>query len=288
MTQVNVDRLFKRYGSVTALAGVTFSIGGGIVGILGPNGAGKTTLLRCVATVLAPDEGELRVMGYDPNRPTGRTEIRRRMGYMPQEAGFYRSFTVFEFLDYMAILKEEVERDIRHSDVRRVLELVGLEDQRTSKIRKLSGGMRKRLALAQALLGEPRLLLLDEPTAGLDPEQRLRFREMLSRLSDRGTVLLSTHQTEDVAALCDRVIVMDSGGVRFDGAPKDLVATAEGKVWLVPNRPAGARVSWRTAEGLFRGVGDPPKHADIIAPTMEDAYLLLVGAAAIKSDDQVA
>lgn len=207
---------------------------------------------------------------------------------MPQEAGFYRSFTVFDFLDYIAILKEQVDRTARHADVRRALALVGLENRSTHKIRQLSGGMRQRLALAQALLGKPPLLLLDEPTAGLDPEQRLRFRDMLSRLSDYGAVLLSTHQTEDVAALCDRVIVLDSGRVRFDGTPRDLTSKAAGKVWLVPERPEAAKVSWRTADGLYRGVGDPPANADLIEPTIEDAYLLLVGAAALDTFEQVA
>ncbi len=286
MSVVSVQSISKRYGSRHALEDVSFELGGGITGLLGPNGAGKTTLLRCLATVLAPDSGEISVLGFDPDRPGERTEIRRRIGYMPQEPGFYRNFTVFDFLDYIAILKEEVDRPARHSDVRRVLGLVGLENRSMDKIKKLSGGMRQRLALAQALLDEPKLLLLDEPTAGLDPEQRLRFRDMLSRLSEFGSVLLSTHQTEDVAALCDRVVVLDDGRVRFDGTPRELTSQAAGKVWLVPERPAEARVSWRTTDGLYRGVGEPPANAEPIEPTIEDAYLLLVGAAALSPTDE--
>lgn len=288
MSVVSVQSVSKRYGSRHALDNVSLSMGEGITGLLGPNGAGKTTLLRCLATVLAPDSGEIRVLGFDPDRPVERTEIRRQIGYMPQEPGFYRNFTVFDFLDYIAILKEEVDRAERHADVRRVLGLVGLENRSMDKIRKLSGGMRQRLALAQALLSEPRVLLLDEPTAGLDPEQRLRFRDMLSRLSEFGSVLLSTHQTEDVAALCDRVIVLDAGRVHFDGTPRELTSLASGKVWLVPERPAEARVTWRTAEGLYRGVGEPPADAELINPTIEDAYLLLVGSAALTEADEAA
>ena len=288
MSVLWVEGVSKRYGSLRALDGVSLSMEAGITGLLGPNGAGKTTLLRCLATVLAPDSGDIRVLGRDPDRPSERTEIRRQIGYMPQEAGFYRSFTVFDFLDYIAILKEEVDREQRHGDVRRVLGLVGLENRSTDKIRKLSGGMRQRLALAQALLNEPQVLLLDEPTAGLDPEQRLRFRDMLSRLSEFGAVLLSTHQTEDVAALCDRVVVLDGGRVRFDGTPRDLTSLASGKVWLVPERPETARVSWRTAEGWYRGVGEPPTNAELIEPTIEDAYLLLVGSAALEFPGEAA
>jgi ABC-2 type transport system ATP-binding protein len=199
LTAVRVSEVRKRYGSVRALDEVSFELNAGITGLLGPNGAGKTTLLRCLATVLVPDSGSIEVFGYDPARPPERTEIRRRLGYMPQEPGFYRSFTCFDFLDYLAILKEHVDRPARHEEVRTALARTGLQDKSTVKIRKLSGGMRRRLALAQSLIGSPPLLVLDEPTAGLDPEQRFRFRELISDLAGSRTVLLSTHQTEDVS-----------------------------------------------------------------------------------------
>ena len=282
MATVIITDLHQRYGSIRALDGVSLELGFGITGLLGPNGAGKTTLLRCLATVLAPDRGKIDAFGFDPDRPAARTEIRRRLGYMPQEPGFYLSFTCFDFLDYIAILKEQVDRVARHDEVRRVLRQVGLEDRSKTKIRKLSGGMRRRLALAQALLGSPDLLVLDEPTAGLDPEQRFRFRELISQLASERTVLLSTHQTEDVAAICDRVLVMDGGRIRFEGTPRDLAAVAAGQVWLAGERPAGAHIFWRTAEGMFRGVGDPPPGSTPIDPTIEDGYLLLVGAAGLE------
>jgi ABC-2 type transport system ATP-binding protein len=260
---VTVNGLGKYYGGLTALDGVGFELDCGITGLLGPNGAGKTTLLRCLATVLAPDTGAIDVLGFDPERPDQRTEIRRRIGYLPQEPGFYQGFTCFDFVDYLAILKEHSDRRERHAEVRRVLQLTGLSDRSTTKIRKLSGGMRRRLALAQALLGSPGFLILDEPTAGLDPELRFRFRELVTDLAADRIVLLSTHQTEDVAAICDRVIVLDGGHVRFDGTPADLAQQAEGKVWIADARPASARIFWRNASGLYRAVGDPPPDAEL-------------------------
>jgi ABC-2 type transport system ATP-binding protein len=282
MSQLSVDDVHVHYGSVRALDGVSFTTDRGIVGLLGPNGAGKTSLLRVIATVLAPDQGRITAFGYDPARMSERVELRRRLGYMPQEPGFYQSFTCFDFLDYIAILKEHVEPAERHDEVRRVLAATGLEDKSKAKIRKLSGGMRRRLALAQALLGSPRLMLLDEPTAGLDPEQRFRFREMITQLAEDRIVLISSHQTEDVSAICDRVLVMDSGQVRFDGPPKELAAIADGKVWITPNRPESAHIFWRTADGSYRGVGDPPAESELIEPAIEDGYLLLVGSAALQ------
>lgn len=284
MTAVRLSDVRKRYGSVRALDGAGFELGAGITGLLGPNGAGKTTLLRCLATVLAPDSGRIEVFGFDPDSPSERTEIRRRLGYMPQEPGFYQSFTCFDFLDYLAILKEHVDRSARHEEVRTALARTGLEDKSTVKIRKLSGGMRRRLALAQSLIGSPPLLVLDEPTAGLDPEQRFRFRELISDLAESRTVLLSTHQTEDVSAICDRVLVMDDGQIRFDGTPRELAHLAADKVWLADDRPTGAHIYWRTADGAYRGVGEPPPGSTAIDPTIEDGYLLLVGAAALDEE----
>ena len=284
MPTVQVIGIEKSFLRTRALAGVTFDAGAGITGLLGPNGAGKTTLLRMMATVLAPDAGQLRLLGWDPGKADERLAIRRRLGYMPQEPGFHRNFTAFEFVDYVAILKEMVDRRARHDEVRRVLGLVGLEGVAGRKIKALSGGMRRRVALAQALLGDPDLLVLDEPTAGLDPEQRLRFREIVSERSADRTVILSTHQTEDVAAMCPRVVVMNDGRTLFDGTPHELTDVARGRVWLAAERATDAHLSWRTGDGRHRNIGSAPSGADLVEPTVEDGYLLLVGKKAFDEE----
>ncbi|MCA1677986.1 MAG: ABC transporter ATP-binding protein [Actinobacteria bacterium] len=282
-TFVHVSDLHKRLGSTQALDGVSLTLGDGITGLLGPNGAGKTTLIRILATVLAPDAGTLRPLGADPADRRDRALIRARLGYMPQEPGFHQRFTAFEFIDYVAILKEITVRRERHDEVRRVLELVGLGDVAQRKIKALSSGMRRRVALAQALLGDPLLVILDEPTAGLDPEQRLRFRELISRLAEDRSVLISTHQTEDVSALCHHLIVLDRGRSVFAGAPRELADVARDRVWLADARSDIAKLSWLTGDGRHRHVGDrPPLGAELVAPTLEDGYLLLLAPAALK------
>jgi ABC-2 type transport system ATP-binding protein len=274
---VIVRHVVKRYRGRTALAGVDLDAAPGVTGLLGPNGAGKTTLLRIVATVLRADGGSLRILGRDPGDPDDRHAIRCRLGYQPQEPGFFQGFTVSAFVDYVAILKEITDRATRRREVRRVIELVGLDDVAGRKIRKLSGGMRRRVAIAQALLGDPQVLILDEPTAGLDPEQRLRFREVVSHIAATSTVLLSTHQTDDVTALCDRVLVLHDGQVRFIGTPAQLAARAEGHVWLADQPSPAALASWRTTTGEHRVVGPKPPGGRPIAPSIEDGYLMLVG-----------
>ncbi|GII00254.1 ATP-binding cassette domain-containing protein [Planobispora takensis] len=279
-TTVEVRALAKRYGRTTVLDRVDLDLGPGVTGLLGPNGAGKTTLLRCLATTLAPDDGGIRALGLDPARREQRTALRRRLGYLPQDPGFYPHFTVFELADYVAILKELTDRAERHREVRRVLAEVDLADRARTRVRKLSGGMKQRLALAQALLADPDLLILDEPTVGLDPEQRMRFRALVSRLGESRTVLLSTHQTEDVAALCERVVVMNGGRVVFEGTPGELAGVAAGQVWISDAPPSGSALFWRTADGRYRTLGENPPGGTPAVPAIEDGYLLLLGAPA--------
>ena len=279
MTTATIEALAltKAYGRHRALDGLDLRTTPGVTGLLGPNGAGKTTLLRVLATVLAADSGALRILGRDPHEPQDRLEIRRRLGYLPQDAGFHRGFTAFEAVDYIAVLKEHTGPRERHEEVRRVLALVGLSDVANKKVRALSGGMRRRLGLAQALLGRPELLVLDEPTVGLDPEQRMRFRDLVSEAGEGRTVILSTHQTEDVAAVCSHVVVVQKGRALFTGTPGELAAVATGRVWVDSTRDPRALAGWRLGAGAYHHVGDPPAGAEIVAPTIEDAYLLLLG-----------
>jgi ABC-2 type transport system ATP-binding protein len=273
---VRVDDLSRRYGRVQALDAVDLALDRGITGLLGPNGAGKSTLLSVLATVNEPDGGHVSVFGLNPGDRADRVEIRRRLGYLPQELGYHRHFTVGAFLDYVAILKEIVDRRLRAEEVARVLAAVGMEGLGRRRIRSLSGGFRQRLAIAQALLGNPDLLILDEPTAGLDTEQRLRFRELLSNLPGDPLIVLSTHQVDDIVAICPRVVVLLAGRIRFAGTPGALADLAAGHVWTAGQRDERAHVSWRDGENRWRHIGDqPPADHEAAAPTAEDGYLLL-------------
>jgi ABC-2 type transport system ATP-binding protein len=275
---VRVEQVTRRYGRTVALDRVDLEISPGVTGLLGPNGAGKTTLLSILATVGAPDSGRLSVLGWDPDTGPERLAIRRTLGYLPQELGFHRHFKVAAFLDYVAILKEITSSRDRHREIARAMALTGLEAVASKPIRTLSGGMRRRLGLAQALLGDPQLLLLDEPAAGLDPEQRLRFREMLSRLPGTRVVLLSTHHVDDALAICSSVVVLLAGQVRFTGPPAGLAALADGKVWTSAERDDGAALSWRAGDGNWRQIGShPPRGAHLVPATAEDGYLMLSG-----------
>jgi ABC-2 type transport system ATP-binding protein len=282
VSTIDLTRVSKSYGSTRALDRVDLRFDRGVTGLLGPNGAGKTTLLKIVATSIAADDGQVRLLGRDPHGShTDLTAIRRQLGFLPQELGYPGDMSAFGFVEYVAVLKEWNDRDRRHREVRRVLDLVGLADLATKRVGKLSGGQRRRVGLAQSLLGDPRILVLDEPTTGLDPSQRADLRRTLSVVGQQCAVLLSTHQTEDVAALCERVVVLTDGAVRFDGPVTQLVATAEGRVWQADEPGVDALASWRTGTGRHHVVGGtPPPGAVPAEPTLEDAYLLMLGAGA--------
>jgi ABC-2 type transport system ATP-binding protein len=224
---VEISELTRRFGRTQAVAGVNLETGPGVFGLLGPNGAGKTSLLRMLATVIAPSSGRLRLLGRDPGAYGPRREIRRRLGYLPQTLGYYPGFTVVEFVEYFALLKELPPARVPVA-VAAAVEQVGLGDKARAKLRTLSGGMLRRVGIAQAIVNQPQLLLLDEPTAGLDPEQRVAFRALLRELGQRATVIVSTHLVEDVGAACSQVALMDQGRLVFHGTPAELTARAEG------------------------------------------------------------
>jgi ABC-type multidrug transport system ATPase subunit len=208
-----------------AVDGLDLTLGKGVHGLLGPNGAGKTTLIRALATVLRPAEGRLTLLGTPPG---GQRALRRRIGYLPQNFGYYKRFTVREFVEYMAWLKEMSKEDIPGA-VQRAVERVGLADRADDRMKTLSGGMVRRVGIAQAIVNDPDILLLDEPTAGLDPAQRVRFRELVGELGRDSCVLISTHLVEDVATACSDVVLFADGKLVFQGTPDELAAagTAE-------------------------------------------------------------
>jgi ABC-2 type transport system ATP-binding protein len=223
---VEITSLTRRYGRTTAVAGVDLQAGHGVLGLLGPNGAGKTTLLRMMATLISPTEGTIRLLGRDPGQYGPRREIRRRLGYLPQSLGYYPGFTVVEFVEYFALLKEMPAARVPAA-VAAAVEQVDLGSRAKAKLRTLSGGMLRRVGIAQAIVNDPELLLLDEPTAGLDPEQRVQFRGLLRDIGQRATVVVSTHLVEDVGAACAEVALMDQGRVVFRGTPGELTARGE-------------------------------------------------------------
>jgi ABC-2 type transport system ATP-binding protein len=224
---VDITDLTRRLGRTQAVAGVDLAVGPGVFGLLGPNGAGKTTLLRMMATVIPPTSGTLRLLGRDPGSYGPRREIRRRLGYLPQNLGYYPGFTVVEFVEYFALLKEMPAARIPAA-VAAAVERVDLGGKAKAKLRTLSGGMLRRVGIAQAIVNDPELLLLDEPTAGLDPEQRVQFRALLRELGQHATVIVSTHLVEDVGAACGQVALMDEGKIVFHGTPGELTVRGEG------------------------------------------------------------
>jgi ABC-type multidrug transport system ATPase subunit len=226
-THVTAHGLTQQYGRAEILHGIDFTLGPGVFGLLGPNGAGKTTLLRTLATILTPSAGTLRLLDLDPTRPAARRAVRRRLGYLPQTLGYYPSFTVYEFVEYFALLKEIPTHRVGQA-VARAIERVDLGDRARSKLKTLSGGMVRRVGIAQAIVNEPDLLLLDEPTAGLDPEQRVSFRALLRDIGASGAVIVATHLIEDVAAACSEVALLHNGTLVFRGTPDQLAARGNG------------------------------------------------------------
>ncbi len=269
---------------VVALRGIDLEITASPFGLLGPNGAGKTTLMRILATLLAPTEGTATVDGHDTR--TGQAAIRRMLGYLPQQFGLYPNLTAWEFLDYLAMLHGLRSRSERRQRVEKALALTHLGEVARRRLGTFSGGMRQRVGIAQALLHDPTLLILDEPTAGLDPEERAGFHTLLSELSGDHLIMLSTHIVSDVEALCRDVAILHGGEISAHASPQHLVESMAGRVWLltVPEQAAGEIrqaykvISVARQEGgmALRFLAEqPPPGAERAAPTLEDAYFHL-------------
>lgn len=285
---IYTENLTKTYsgGSIRALDNVSLSYGRGIFGLLGPNGAGKSTLIRILSALIGPSEGRAVVEGFDTRLQPD--EVRRSIGLVPQDATLYPQLTPVEFLTYMAGLS-----GLRNARQRilEVLEWVGMAEQRSKKIGKLSGGMKQRVLIAQALLHNPAILLVDEPTAGLDPAERVRFRNLLVGLGTQKTILLSTHIVEDVATSCHYLNILNQGRLIFGGTTAELVQLARGSVWelQLPGRVwqeiqknyilVSTKSTEAPGELLLRVVGPEPRHLNARAesPGIEDAYLYLMG-----------
>lgn len=283
---IEINHLYKMYRKgQLALDDVTLTIGEGMVGLLGPNGAGKTSLMRILATLIRPSSGDALINGVSLKKAE---DIRAMIGYLPQQFQVYPQLTGVEFLDYVAVMKGMSDPRKRKAEIARLLEEVNLTEKAYKRIRTYSGGMRRRLGIAQALLGSPQVLIVDEPTAGLDPEERVRFRNLLTRFSLGRIVLLSTHIVADIESNCRQIAVLDQGGVRFSGDLADLQASGQGKVWegiveeglFTELNPMSIVSTRRTDEGLrCRIIADSPPigmEAETVRPTLEDGYLALL------------
>jgi len=283
--KIDIHNLSKIYPNGNkALDDVSLTIESGMFGLLGPNGAGKSTLMRILVTLLEPSKGTVFVDGMDISKH--RKEIRKMLGYLPQDFRFFSNLTTFEFLDYGARLSGMKDSKTRKSAVNQMLETVGLFEARDRKANKLSGGMKRRLGIAQALINDPRIIIVDEPTTGLDPEERIRFRNLLSTISSRDVIIiLSTHIVADISSTCRNMALLSNGKLAFNGSPEDLIESAKGKIWqMTVNREdmdkAGSLFPITTTIPVDEGweievvADDPSPFSGIqIDPNLEHAYV---------------
>ena len=280
-----VGKLYK--GKVWGLRGFSLTLGRGVLGLLGPNGAGKSTLMRILATVTRATEGRVIWDGADIAKAPDK--VRSVLGYLPQDFGVYPNLNAVEFLEYLAAVKR-IDASAARKRITELLELVNLTDAARRPLGGFSGGMRQRVGIAQALLNDPQLLIVDEPTAGLDPEERVRFRNLLSELSGERIVILSTHIVSDVEAVATDIALIDHGGLVVHGAPEALLQSVDRRVWeiVIPSSDLGElRKSYLVSNTAHRSDGvharvvadhAPAASARSVEPTLEDAYLSALAA----------
>ncbi len=291
---LNIAALDKTYGNgVQALKDVSLEIPKGMYGLLGPNGAGKSTLMRTIATLQAPDTGAVSFDGQDVLADVD--ALRRRLGYLPQEFGVYPRTSPLTFLDHIAIMKGVADKNERKTLIENLLVQTNLWDVRKKNMTTFSGGMKQRIGIAQALIGNPELVIVDEPTAGLDPVERRRFHNLLASIGEEVVVILSTHIVEDVADLCSRMAIMAGGQILREGEPHALISELDGRLWRVvvantevePIRAeldvlATRRVAGRSEVKVHADT--PPVGFEPATPTLEDVYFVTLRAAGFSVD----
>lgn len=282
--EIVIKNLSKNYRRKAALKNVSVTIHSGMYGLLGRNGAGKTSLMRILATLSVPSGGEVSMNGI-PINETGK--IREIVGYLSQNFSFYRNMSVYDAMDYLGLLSNLPDK-IRKERIASLLEQVNLKENMRTKIKALSGGMKQRLGIAQALLHDPQILIVDEPTAGLDPEERIRFRNMLSEFAEDRIVILSTHISSDVEISCENIGVLDNGKMIWNGAAEELIKQAEGKVYLISAEKKQDKIireKYTVLNIIASGSGTQyrvlsetlPEEKHILqAPTLEDGYMYLL------------
>lgn len=282
--EIVINNLSKNYGKKSALKNVSVTIHSGMYGLLGRNGAGKTSLMRILATLSVPSSGEISMNGI-PIKET--TKIREIVGYLPQDFSFYRNMSVYGAMDYLGLLSNIPDK-VRKERISALLEQVNLKENVRTKVKALSGGMKRRLGIAQALLHNPQILIVDEPTAGLDPEERIRFRNLLSEFAEDRIVILSTHISSDVESSCENIGVLDNGRMIWSGGTEGLVKQAEGKVYLISaakKKDKLIKEKYTVLNIIASGSGTqyrvlsdtPPEEKHILQdPTLEDGYMYLL------------
>lgn len=294
--ELKLSNVTKKFKDTAAVKNISYTMTTGVYGLLGVNGAGKTTLMRMLCTLLKPTEGSITWNGKDIFAMDG--EYRKILGYLPQDFGYYPDFTVYDYLMYIASIKGLRPVTARQRTAL-LLKQVGLEKAKNKKMKKLSGGMKRRVGIAQALLGNPQILILDEPTAGLDPNERIRFRNLLSELSEERLVLLSTHIVSDVEYIANNILLMQDGKIRASGTSQELIDAMPEQVWSV-EAAKGEVASYRKAYKVSNvktvpgGVAlrvisaeKPAKHAVLETATLEDLFMNYFGEKAGETDDEI-
>lgn len=283
---IQINNLTKDYGKFRALDDVSLRIGHGMFGLLGPNGAGKSTLMKILTTLALPTSGDVQIDGISVRQQP--EYVRQRLGYVPQSFGFYKSLNAYALLDYIGTMKN-IPRSERKRQIEKLLEQVNLTADAKRRVGNYSGGMKQRLGIVQALMGDPPLLVVDEPTAGLDTEERIRFRNLLTRLSGERTVILSTHIVADIEVSCTGVAVLNKGRLAFNGVPDALIDYARGRVWQMEIAPS----EWDKVEAQFRVINsrslsdrrllvrliadeNPLGRSEPVEPGLEDGYVATI------------
>lgn len=273
--ELRISNISKTYGNgLKALDNVNLTIGKGMFGLLGPNGAGKSSLMRTIAGLQAPDSGEI-FLG-DLNALTQKEELRKILGYLPQDFGFYPKVNAVELLNHIAILKGISNKSERKEIVDGLLHQTNLFEARKRNVSEYSGGMRQRFGIAQALLGNPKLIIVDEPTAGLDPMERNRFHNLLSEIGENTIVILSTHIVDDVKNLCNRVVVLTSGHIILDGTPKGVIEDFQGKIWKKLIEKSEVEVAKEQFQVISTHISEGKVEIRVYAETLPDSDFIPV------------
>lgn len=294
--ELKVSELTKNYQDITAVDNITYTLKNGVYGLLGVNGAGKTTFMRMLCTLLQPTSGTITWDGVDIHKMDG--EYRKLLGYLPQDFGYYPDFTVNDYLMYIASIKG-IRPIAAKKRAEFLLKQVGLTKVRNKKMKKLSGGMKRRAGIAQAMLNDPKILILDEPTAGLDPNERIRFRNLISELSEDRIVLLSTHIVSDVEYIANDILLMKDGSITHTGTPDDIISTMPEKVWscTVPKseiehylknyKISNVKTVSQGAELRIISEQIPTIDAVLEPTTLEDVFLYYFGEKAGVDDGEI-